>query len=226
MIHAIRFFCLIFFLFVSSDPIFGEDQTDVWSQTKIASPVFDEMLANQIVSIRRELIKNGLIQEDSFFYIVTKTDEKKTFGQITTYLNGLESSVYWDGLFFVVPEFLKVVSLINEDQKEAFVVMLTFESDRAQWESAAEKGGLNLYDSVSVPELEFAKDEAGRQIVNLNGSPYEYRIYERLVREGMNPVEAHTEASEAIKKLRQMNDIQALFFTKTFKNQPKNLDLS
>ena len=226
MIHFIKSLSFFIILIVFSVSAFGQDQANVWSQVRQASPVFEEMLANQIASVRRKLIKDKLLQEESSFYVVGEIDEDKAFDRIIAYLNGFEPSVYWSGLFFSVSELSKAISLINEDRKETFIVMLAFKSDRSQWELAVEKEGLNLYDSISIPELEFVKDKAGRQIVNLNGSPYEYRIYERLVREGMNPVEAHPEAGKAIEKLKQMSDIQVLFFTKNFENQPKNLDLS
>ena len=154
------------------------------------------MLANQIASFRRTLTPNKSNQKENSFFVITKPEPS---------------------------EFSKAVSLLNESKEESFVVALAFQSERAQWESTAEKWGLSLNDSLSVPELEFAKDEAGRQVVDLDDPKYEYQIYERLVREGMNPVLAHPEASEAIRRLRRMTEVQILFFSaKNVQKSAKN----
>ena len=196
MIRITRFFCLSLFFFVSSASGFGEDGSSAWSQVRAASPVFEEMLANQIASFRRTLTPNKSNQEENSFFVITKPEPS---------------------------EFSKAVSLLNESKEESFVVALAFQSERAQWESTAEKSGLSLADSVSIPELEFAKDEAGRQVVDLDDPKYEYQIYERLVREGMNPVLAHPEASEAIRRLRRMTEVQILFFSaKNVQKSAKN----
>jgi hypothetical protein len=194
--YMIRFIkSLPFFIISLLFPVsaFSQNQTDTWSQVRVASPVFEEMLTNQITSFRRTITQDKLKQNESSF-VVIEADPS---------------------------EFSKVIPSLNQAKEESFVVALAFHSDRVQLEAIAGQFGFSLSEAVPVPELEFAKDESGRQIVNLDDPKYEYQIYERLVREGLNPVEAHPYARQAIEHLRQMDNIQVLFFTKSFGNQPE-----
>ena len=74
--------------------------------------------------------------------------------------------------------------------------------------------GLKIFDFLSLPELEYLKNEEGRQVINFDTPQDTQKIFEHLVREGMNPVNAHTAAEEAIINFRKMKDIKLFILSK------------
>ena len=68
------------------------------------------------------------------------------------------------------------------------------------------EAGLESKNVIALKEIEFAKDEWGRQVVDLDSPDYQYRIFEQLVREGMNPVRAHSMVEEAVKHFRNADE--------------------
>jgi hypothetical protein len=214
MINLLRFF--IAFILICSTPLFGE------TEIQFASPVFEELLANQIASVRRRLIENKILSDQSRILLFL---DQKTGEQVVFSLKKGDASIDWDSILFLTED--QATLSLETSEKEIMVVAFGKKSDQDQIETDFEKKELGLGVSFTIPELEYAKDKVGRQIANLGEPYYEQLIFERLVREGLNPVLAHPEANEALHKLRQMEVFEIrFFFRKNLLNLLKNLDFT
>lgn len=164
------------------------------------SPVYEEMLANEAALLKRRLAEQKVLKEDE------------------------------PGVIFVDAEPLAELreAAVDFSQPEHLGFMLVFmgtvptgdrsrdlSSRRTAVRAVLEEQGLHIHEELAPAELEFIEDESGRQAINLDDPQYQNQIYERLVREGMNPVHAWPETQELIRRFRSLQNKSILIVGKS-----------
>lgn len=215
--QLILFCCVAISLFaVNIQATLGENN-HLGDAGKIISPIYEEMLANQIYLLWQEFFSQKIIEEKDPFFIrsddasqslVVTVDSilKKNYPSINWKMKPLETNTSF-GILFIQDEneYLDLgneqgyVLMFADDPIDSIVVKLR-------------KRGFNLRSKVSLFELEHVKNEHGRQIFNLDDPRLTQRVFERMVREGMNPVYAHPETEKAVKDFRKLKEPKLLIF--------------
>jgi len=91
--------------------------------------------------------------------------------------------------------------------KDGFLIVTHVSPETAESRRAALMGdGLKIIEDIRESELEFLKDASGRQVVDLSDPKVIGQVYERLVYEGIHPVQAWPLAEEAVRRFRTSND--------------------
>ena len=97
----------------------------------------------------------------------------------------------------------RAASFLSDARHDGFLMVFSGGPLEPEFlESNLHEPSFNVHAVMGARELEFVKDESGRQAIDLDLPQYRYRIFERLVREGMNPVAAHPAAEQAVQDFR------------------------
>jgi hypothetical protein len=200
-------------------------KTHDFENGKRISPLYEEMLGNQIVSLRRELVDQKIIRAGEPFSVSSwNEDEQALACHIAAYLQASQNET---GAWQCVPvssdqahrvvilmesdfsdstllkEFAQAVQFLSREGNAGFLIVilrppLKFDS----LNSIVVRSGLAIHTLMKESEIEFLKDGSGRQRISLDFPEPRRRIYERLVREGMNPVSAEGARDQAIRDFR------------------------
>ncbi len=215
-------FLTVFVLLLNLYPsvIYADHQSAAESGKPI-SPVYEHMLANQIYNLRRELLSHKQIQKNDSFYVLALNDQLLA-ESVRLALKKNYPSINWEA----DPKLLPAGVLLVEDsaqmkqsdlgQKTSYVLIFSNEEENPDLIDQLARQGFKLHSDLAFFELEYAQDERGRQIVDLDQTRFRNQIFERLVREGMNPVQAHSEAEEAVKNFRKLKHPKLLIFDRIF----------
>ncbi len=76
--------------------------------------------------------------------------------------------------------------------------------------------GFTIHSELSLFELEYVKNKAGRQMVNLDEPYFIHEIFKQQVRQGVNPVGAHEATDQAVKDFRKLKKPKLVIFGKIF----------
>ncbi|OGX04883.1 MAG: hypothetical protein A3G87_04500 [Omnitrophica bacterium RIFCSPLOWO2_12_FULL_50_11] len=191
------------------------------------SPVYEEMLGNQVDQLRRELARNGFVDEREAFWVagwdresrvlafgVTRSlSQKRATFKNWRFAEALPARDFRGVIFFMFntaqmteeskAEMKEAIRFMANGQHVGFLMIIApKEFDHSLLETMIGASGLRISDVIPERELEFVKDASGRQIINLDGDRFRLKVYERLVREGMNPVYAMPASGEAIHRFR------------------------
>jgi len=211
------------------------------------SPVYEQMVGNQVFRLWNELIQKKAIQPNDSFFIAGwgkeenslahqvvlsfKHDhQKEAHGQFRFLKNwkdhGKDTSSY--GVILVgaaqpegfrqlsLKDFQDIASLYNASRSKGFLVVFASGSQThlGLLQSIFEGAGLKMHSMMSLFELEYVEGELNRQATNLDFPDTKNRIFERFVRQGMNPVRAHPSTEEAIQNFRKANEPKILIVGK------------
>ncbi|MBI3999076.1 MAG: hypothetical protein HY351_00525 [Candidatus Omnitrophica bacterium] len=239
---------LFWILLTSSFFALGVLQAEMTSNSKQTlpgiSPVYEEMLANEVVLLWRGLVKEGTLKPEAPFLIAGwgQDDEPLALKVAESLEQKHDLQGHWEavsfqdwketrentpfqGVIFINLDsnkatskkgsFLEVLkeaaAFIGSSENEGFLVMFIRGYMNHAWlESTVEEAGLKLKAVLKPYELEFVEDELGRQTVDLDFPKWRNMIYERFVREGMNPVAAHPQTDEAIEYFRKSQEPKIL----------------
>ena len=83
--------------------------------------------------------------------------------------------------------------------------------DDRQKDKLLSVSGCTLLEVIGVFELEYVKDESGRQILSLDEPFVQERMLRRLVERGMNPLAARQVIKDAVKDFRSDADSHIFF---------------
>ena len=209
---------LLLFLFFSSNA-FTYAVVSPKDTAKSVSPLYEEMLANQIYSLRRELLDQKTITEEDPFYLFSDEEGQVLIADIGKILKKNHPAISWS--MNAGEKGMVGVQLIHDVEKWltskfknpiSYVLVLTDEPPDDKLLAKLSAKGLLVHSELSLFELEFVKNEQGRQIVNLDDPSVQNRVFQRLVREGMNPVFAHSATDEGIKNFRKLKKPKLLIF--------------
>jgi len=217
------------------------------------SPVYEEMLANQVFSLWHELLGQEKVGQKEKFYIIGigETEDLLASRIVSSLERNHPEAAQWElgdqrllrrpygtprndvpsgtvqsaaviaseakqsedhapfrGVILSklgTPETIdSLASFIGRPENEGFLLLLTDRYVNRTWlESNIEDTGLKIKTVMTECELEFVEDELGRQAVDLDFAKWRNLIYERLVRDGMNPVHAHPATDEIIQRFRR-----------------------
>ena len=205
------------------------------------SPVFEEMLAHQIYALSQNLIPQKKSTPEPFFLVTQNETGNALLKRTSAKLKTLYPAVSWkevdlsneineksfQSLVFIGFDWLSgsssknsVVNEINQitpwfqnPGNKGFILVVVREYMNRGWlDSIAEDTGLKVFKVMALRELEFVEDGLGREIVNLDLPQFRESIYERFVREGMNPVDAHLKTDQAIEQFRACEWPQIVVF--------------
>ncbi len=217
-----------------------------WAGSSI-SPVYEEMIGNQVFRLWKELIQKKTIKPRDPFYIsgwgeeesplayrvvssLKRYHKKGVQGQFRFLKNwkghSKEASSY--GVILVgaaqpegfrklsLKDFQNIASLFSASQQKGFLMVFANGSQThlGLLQSIFEGAGLRVHSIISLFELEYVKDELNRQAINLDFPEYRNQIFERLVRQGMNPVSAHPLVDESIQSFRKAKEPKILIVGK------------
>ncbi len=218
-----RFILVCFLLIYSlslSIFISNGNAANLSSVGKRISPVYEEMLANQIYLLWRELLSQKAVQEQDPFYIQSIVDDQSLTVDLGSILKKYHPSVNWrtnleeDGSFagiLLIPGSEKLPGP-NIRSGQGYLMVFVNEPEDKKITAELNTHGFTLHSELSLFELEYVKDEKGRQIIDLDRPRFISQIFERLVQEGMNPVNAHLAADEAIKDFRKLKKPKLVIF--------------
>lgn len=193
------------------------------------SPAYEGMLAHQVFLFWNSLVQEKMLEHGEPFFIVGWGKKEHTLAnRITSSLKEHhEKAAAWRYLDFknwrqsrnhslfrgVIligldtaknKDLREAASYIGRPENEGFLLVFATEPIGRVWlESIFERAGLKIWTIIAQPELEFMKDESGRQVIDLDLPDYRNMIYERFVREGMNPVNAYPATDQAIQNFRK-----------------------
>ncbi len=232
---GIAFTVLACFLMISAAE--GK-QGEEFSPSQI-SPVYEQMLGNQVDLLRKEMIRRKELKPaDPFLVVGWTTDQDALASQITSALKQNHSKrESWEAVFLndwgrshdnrpfqgvilLATEHFEILqqaaAYIGRPQSKGFLMVFTRGSATHMGfvQSLFEGAGLRVRSVMTLAELEFSKDGMNRQAINLDFPEYRNQIFERLVREGMNPVNAHPTADKAIQDFRSAKDQKILIVGK------------
>ena len=204
------------------------------------SPVYEEMLGNQVYSLWKNLIQRHLINGTAPFYVAGWNQSEGLAEKVTASLRRthggfcdwrLGSLDDWKGKkpfrgviligsadsnLAPASDFRKAAAFfIGSKENKGYLILFLKEAEQvAEFKPILKEAGLESKSVFALKEIEFAKDEWGRQVVDLDSPDYQYRIFEQLVREGMNPVRAHPMVEEAVKHFRNADKPKILIVGK------------
>ena len=207
----------IFSLILNHSTIFAETD-NLGNSGKMISPVYEEMLANEIYLLWRDFFSQKVIQETDPFYVQSDDSDQSLAVSVSSILKKKYPAINWRteiseantsfGVLFIQDGNDEYLDLRNE---QGYV--LVFANDPVDGViEKLRKRGFNLRSKLSLFELEHIKNERGRQIFNLDDPRLTRRVFERMVRKGMNPVHAHPATEEAIKDFRKLKEPKLLIF--------------
>ena len=177
---------------------------NVWaekdSSVHFLSPVYEEMLANEAALLKRRLAEQKVLKEDEPGVIFADAEPLAELREAAVRF----SQSRHQGFMLV---FMGTVPMGDRSRDLSL--------RRIAVKAVLEERGLRIQDELAPAELEFIEDESGRQAINLDDPQYQNRIYERLVREGMNPVHAWPEAIARIEKFRSLQNKSILIVGKS-----------
>ncbi len=204
---------------------------ELMGKGKDLSPVYEEMWTNEIKILAKDLKDHKLFDQQIPFSIVQMDGNDKTLIQIAGIFNDKEIKLKvikpeqlaglkkFQGIIFLedvnLEKLGQLAAQFSPENKAVFFIVITddYHIDEHLEEKLA-RIGLKIFDFLSLPELEYLKNEEGRQVINFDTPQDTQKIFEHLVREGMNPVNAHTAAEEAIINFRKMKDIKLFILSK------------
>ncbi|GEM_PF-4710026 len=188
------------------------------------SPIYEQMLANEIDLLRREMVSKKEIKAGDDFHIASFNHDQLSPFQIAAFLNHRYPSVHWrigteeNKLFqgiFLINEAAKLKEAIRYiKNRGAEIILFTDQPVDEKLTAQLKESGFQIHSQMSLFELEYVEDEKGRQIVDLSNTRYQNQIFVRLVREGMNPVNAHTATAEAVQNFRKLREPRLLILDK------------
>ena len=198
------------------------------------SPLFEQMLAHEIRLLWEELVKDEKIRPGQTFFLAgLKKEDKALASDVVSYLkqnvgsiagnhveflNGAKEPFY--GVMLVEFESLSTIEeagsyLTGSQISDGYLIVFLPEYVNRGWlESNIEEMGLQIRSYMAPRELEYIEGDSGRQIVDLNNPYYRNQLYERLVRDGENPVRAAPEADAAIRRFRSFQEPMILVLRK------------
>ena len=234
---------LIIFAAFDNPLLRAEDEFQADRAPGSISPVHEEMVGNQIRALHRRLWNDPskpIVSSESFSVMGWNEDAKALAAKVAKQVRtkkGLENLQFvnrrvkapFHGVILVAVGKIENVSQEQQLEKEVpeavqflalpsnkgFILVFTWtEPDRKQVGALIKKYGFRVIESISERELEFVKDEKGRQMVGLDDLKWQSLIYERFVRGGMNPVNAWPAVEEAVQNFRKSQDSKILIIGK------------
>lgn len=191
------------------------------------SPVYEEMLANQVDQLRRELVQYGQIDKSEPFWVagwdrasgvialeVIQSLLKRKFKfKNWRYADVLPSNDFHGVVLFslsapqsseeLMAEIEAAIRFTGNEPHVGFlVIFVPNDIARKPLEVLIQQCGSRIRYAIPERELEFVKDASGRQIVHLDDDRFRLKIYARFVQKGMNPVLAMPASVEAIRRFR------------------------
>lgn len=189
--------------------------------THSISPVYEEMLGYQIKSMWRDLSKQHselkhqeprLVALDEQGEALIESVIKRSHNEIASALNELRPRNDGSAVIIILLTQSDPASLAKAaayiGSRDAVQALLLTEEPVDSLISQIQNAGLAVVSVMSAFELEYVKGEDGRQIVQLDDPAYHQKIFERLVREGMNPVEAHPIVDQAVQDFRKLDRLK------------------
>lgn len=220
--QAVLFCCV----FLVAFRVYGVGEK--YSAPNSISPVYEEMLAHQVFVRWKESVQKDKPKPAPFFVVGWGEKENVLANGVAASLKRYHreaadwqympfrdweknrNRASFNGVILIGLDTAKnkglrnAASYIGRPENKGFLIVFATEPIGRVWlESIFEKADLEIQAIISLPELEFVKDEKGRQVVDLDLPNYRNMIYEQLVREGMNPVNAFPAADQAIQSFRK-----------------------
>jgi hypothetical protein len=192
---------------------------DASPKTHLISPVYEEMLANQIHRLNRQL-RGG----EAIFHVRSWGEADIEGWRFAHEEDGgpFEGIVLVDATREAVNPIIDLGVIVEAGQflakqgNDGFLLIVANASfEREALEEPLLKEGLLILDQFPEWELEYVKDNSGRQVIDLDSAQAIERVYERLVREGMNPVGAWPKAVDLATEFRTRDDRTILVVGRT-----------
>jgi len=219
---------LLPYLFFQSHALADKDITNFAMAGKNISPIYQEMLANQIDRLRKELIDQKIIQpQEGFVVMGVARDEHQLADEVISHLKRKYPEVNWQSSSDV--SFYGII-LMNGTQESAlskagsliekgYLIIFAEEPIDASLKEMLKNQGFTIHSELSLFELEYVKNSEGRQMVNLDEPYFIHEIFKQRVREGINPVQAHEAAEQAVKDFRKLKKPKLMVFGKILGQQ-------
>lgn len=210
--------CLLLF----SSIAYGEAKSALRAGESI-SPVYEDMLAHQIYQLRKELIKQKTIQpEEDFAIMGLDREEHQLASEVLSHLKRNYPKVNWQP-----PRRIRIQGVLLMDGSQetditkaakfiqkGYLMVFGLKPANGELITKLTDAGFRLHSEVSGFELEYVKNDEGRQIIDLDEPYFTNQIFERLVKQEMNPVHAHLAAEQAIKDFRKLKELKLVIFGK------------